>query len=747
MKKGFGVLKGICLIAILLLLMNTPAYAEPARFSVDLECGYDGYAKENEEVPLTLEIRNGGAAFEGSVRLSLSSYDSSTEYEAGIAIGAGETKRIRFHLPQGASAYSLATVIFNAGGIEFSQERDVFATYGTTLVGVLSDDYSALYYLAELRWLDQYGSLSKPKTVNLAKDLSMWDYNSINLLDAIVVNDFNLDQLTQSQAALLKGWVEQGGALLVGTGVHHQKTISGFLNDYIGGSIGVVEQKSGYLGVGQEYNIAEEDILALDVVNIRIDGAASSADQWSQAVRKGRGNIAVFAFDLAAKPLVDWSYRNQAMERMINDILSNKSRAAQSQLNARQLSSSISNVYLNTIPNISHYVVVLLVYIALLPLLYLLLKKRDKRHYIWGAVPALAVVFALVVYVTGTGSRLKNPNLNYLCILTVNDSVAQEAVYMGSTSPRNSPYQFTVSGEYTLSPVGDHYPYYGYGYNRGRSAVTIRQNPSSLAASVSSNASFDTKYFLSERYNDSVGSITLRMEYRQDGHHFAVANHTELTLQNAGIFIPYYGVIPIGQIAPGQTGEYDETHMRFTTYGDLADYLFDGPLDEQSAGRRNQLSNFISYMDDEICLVGFTDDYTPNVGADARIDTAGNTMVVKWAEELAGAQKRYIANISSYTVYDEEQENMALYDPDFYYYAYQFKDMSIESLNLTDMAYCENVAFYNWVSETYEYVFLQGNLLTDVGPYLDEEQKLWAQYEFDYSLDDLVPVISAVATQ
>lgn len=767
-KKHRLLLLGVCLAALLGTMLETRAQAEPEppeplQFGVELVFGFDGAAKEYDTIPVTLEIHNQGEAFEGSVKMTSGPRDSFSHYydfEAQLVIGAGEQRSVRFYLPQDSVSYEASVEFLAANGASVQSDQYLGnISYSSMLIGVLSDDYSAAGYLGEMRWLDRSHSLANPQPVNLAKSLEYLDYDSINLLDVIVINDFRTDQLTRRQAGLIKGWVEQGGTLLVGTGVHYQRTLSGFIDDYIGGSIGAIGPRSGFLGAQDTYNIAGEDSLELDVVELRIDGAAARPDEWYQTVSKGRGNIAVFQFDLAGKSLLGWSYRNQALEQIFSDILFNKTGTGGSsghQLSARQVGNTISNVYINSIPSISRYILVLLVYVALLPILYMVLKKRDKRHYIWGAVPALSIVFALVIYITGTGSRLKNPNLNYLCVLNLNDSVARESVYMGSTSPRNSPYEFSVGEEYNLSLSTDYY--YGYSYGRTQSSVTLKQGPAFRTAAITNSAAFDTKYFLAERYNDSLGELSLQMEYRQDGHHFTLANRSALSIETAGVVVPGLGVIPIEALEPGETLELDEDGIlpAFSgyNYANFADdhaaelICADGSgSEERVASRRNQLRSMIDGMGSGIYLIGFTGDYAPDLGENPKLDVAGDTMVIRFAKEAAGSLRSYIADIGQYEVFDDEAPEEED-DYDRTYRAFRFGELTVEALTLSgdSWEYVEAVALFNHQTETYDHVFLDGTTFAELEPYLSEDGLLWVRYEDYFYYGDL-PVISAVVAR
>lgn len=67
------------------------------------------------------------------------------------------------------------------------------------------------------------------------------------------------------------------------------------------------------------------------------------------------------------------------------------------------------------LPNLKFYAVLLAVYIFLIgPAVYLVLRRRRRWYLLWGSIPALAVVFSLLIYLTGTSTRVTGPYVNYL---------------------------------------------------------------------------------------------------------------------------------------------------------------------------------------------------------------------------------------------------------------------------------------------------------------------------------------------
>ncbi len=69
----------------------------------------------------------------------------------------------------------------------------------------------------------------------------------------------------------------------------------------------------------------------------------------------------------------------------------------------------------NKLPNLRFYIVFLIVYIVLTsPVFYYLMKRSRHRMAVWGMIPAASGLFAVLIYLIGTSTRLEGQCINYL---------------------------------------------------------------------------------------------------------------------------------------------------------------------------------------------------------------------------------------------------------------------------------------------------------------------------------------------
>lgn len=85
------------------------------------------------------------------------------------------------------------------------------------------------------------------------------------------------------------------------------------------------------------------------------------------------------------------------------------------------------------LPPVTIYFVILLIYILCIgPAVYMILKKRDKREYMWLWIPCLAVLFSVIVYKAGSSVRYAEPFIRYYSVVDITEEANIEQTKLGS---------------------------------------------------------------------------------------------------------------------------------------------------------------------------------------------------------------------------------------------------------------------------------------------------------------------------
>lgn len=113
------------------------------------------------------------------------------------------------------------------------------------------------------------------------------------------------------------------------------------------------------------------------------------------------------------------------------------------------------------LPPVTIYFVILLIYILCIgPAVYMILKKRDKREYMWLWIPCLAVLFSVIVYKAGSSVRYAEPFIRYYSVVDITEEANIEQTKLVLISPNKGRSVFSIDSQYNLKLLNDMYLLY-----------------------------------------------------------------------------------------------------------------------------------------------------------------------------------------------------------------------------------------------------------------------------------------------
>lgn len=140
--------------------------------------------------------------------------------------------------------------------------------------------------------------------------------------------------------------------------------------------------------------------------------------------------------------------------------------------------------------------VLLILYVVVIgPILYFLLKKRDKMEWMWGWIPGCAILFAGVILFLGDTISVKKPLVDALTVIRPGQ---EDQVYLSMTSPGRNAY--TLSFESTVRDVVPLYLAGEYrltenGVMREEQEYTVEQEEGNLTLQMQPREAFSQDYF------------------------------------------------------------------------------------------------------------------------------------------------------------------------------------------------------------------------------------------------------------
>ncbi len=474
---------------------------------VTISYGFESNAKYGRYMGIRIHMTNHLDEFIGRIDVMAPKQENNTKYGKEIVIKKDETKEYFLTLPVTDDTGILQVKILdekNKVQLEEYFHINIGNYVHETYIGLLSDR------IEELSYMDSIGT----RVFYLDEFTMPEDYLGLDLLDVIVINDFDTKRLSSNQLKALDKWVMNGGTLVLGTGESYKEVIDGlnprFFNDSKEGFTKqdilvddkaidkLTETISKYL---EDRRLLYENIKGrneillskgLDTISMDNTGISDEAREFigkfkvekmtvtlapihledgrnvlvvdNQVIMEdilvGKGTIQLFRSDLSlSKDMITTGYRT------VTYILEHLSESKKNQLRYEyygdytnyNIIGSMSYTDTNNIPNVLTYFVILILYIIIVgPVTYIILKKIDKRSLTWILVPVISILFTLVVFVVGGKTRIKSPYVGYIELLTYdkNNTVLDE-VYFSLTSPNNDTYTTTVDKKYQVKELRD----------------------------------------------------------------------------------------------------------------------------------------------------------------------------------------------------------------------------------------------------------------------------------------------------
>lgn len=412
----------ISLFLVAALLCLNPGVAKAA-VSLSVQPGLSGMYKVERPVILSIEIENTGPEFAGVVevkpfdetaygyRANQAELDRANKsqdflnkfpaYKTEVLIPADSKKALQMVIP-GNLAGSLPVVELSSNGVRLAQSRVEGAAVHNRVVLALSE---AIMSSGLQTWAAEgNGALTLKYFPSKSVPPEAGD---LRVADLILVDAASAAELTNSQVRALNDWVHLGGWLvLFGSAAGVEGELFADLSPVkVTGSKQIVSNLGG-LHAGKPVTVATGDLAAGKAL-LTEEGALVLA---SRALGQGQVLYCGIAPEhLGKEAVVFWSI----LTGYATEIQVGEGRVL---IPGQEL---ISKDYGNSLVEASSYISQLkgpaeellfglwLLYIAAIgPLLYLILRRLDRRDWAWGLIPAGALLATLGFYLLAPSHRI-----------------------------------------------------------------------------------------------------------------------------------------------------------------------------------------------------------------------------------------------------------------------------------------------------------------------------------------------------
>ncbi|WP_312444917.1 hypothetical protein [Lacrimispora sp.] len=538
--------------------------------SMDVSYGYEGNAKSGRYVPVNFSFKNQlDSEFQGTVQaIAMESDYDIYQYEYPVSLKAFEASEESLDIPVGR-ADVLYVKLLDSQGRELIRKRlkmNVTSDIAELFVGVLSDEPETMSYMDGVGV--NYSSV-KIKTFEMDTEKMPDKVIGLDLLDVLVITDYDTKRLSTDQVSAIWEWVKEGGTLLLGTGSRVDDTLYAFRSDILEEDYAPPSEKSVDMGVEYSSNGPGDSFMNLVCADVSLKGGTGvlSNDEFPvlTSVSKGKGRVGVAAYDfvdIASFCQVQRSYVDKLFtallgETKLNDLSSYLYSGNSGQFWSVQNMLNTGNV--DKLPNLVLYTAVILGYIVLVgPGLYLFLKKQERRRFYRTAVVTVSLSFSAVVYLMGVGTRFKDTFFTYATILDTTENYVDEYTYINMRTPYNKAYTIALDPSYDLLPITRSSSYEMKPVPRFMGSedykVKISYGDKDTRISAQNAAAFTPKYYsLRKRTSNTehkglLGDITL-FEGNVYG---TVTNEYPFQVEKVGILM-YGKMVVIDELKPGET--------------------------------------------------------------------------------------------------------------------------------------------------------------------------------------------------
>lgn len=578
-----SVLKGF-LLSMLCLLLCMAAASAAGDIAIQAEFGYDGTVTYLAAVPLNVTLKNTGE--DADVTVSVDIYRSRKRYDTytyPVTLAGGAQKRLTIPVMLNYKQSGYTVNVWQGETLLASTTvaPDTILAPTTLLVGVLSDQPQTLAYMNVSAANDELMRGDVWQTVNLTQKNFPDSYEMLRAFSILAIDGVDISQFSLSQQQALQTWLKNGGIAIVGGGTRAAAAYRGFA------------ALSG-LGMGAPYtanNVSQALMDALADTQFSVSTATKAAqgtsmllplqandlqpvaqsDGQTLIVRAdvGKGLVYATAFSLSDKVLSGWNGMNCYWQRLL---LANAGTEYQALLDARgnyyeernfyYNSSLISMLEIENDQGMCYPVIVVAAFLLLAGVgSYLLLKKLDKREWLWLSVPLLSACCVGVLCLMGSRMHLADPVVvSYSAHCVSSDGKTSGAMFAGVACAANKEISVSAQDRAAVTPANSYFSFYE-DYDDSQSQISIVPQMryrymlgDTRAVAFKNDSAWEVNALYVQPEQTEQLALNASIWWEEDGLHGQIINNTPYALEE-GLVLTMYGYCNVPRLLPGQTAQ------------------------------------------------------------------------------------------------------------------------------------------------------------------------------------------------
>jgi hypothetical protein len=577
-------LRQLLLIAFLVATLSAGASPAIAGGGLEvLQAGWDGTMTPNSWNPVRVRVTGGSVDTVGRVEVVLKvRYQPGPQaaatdvpvaaYGQEVTLPAGVSKEVTVWVPPSGEMNLIGDVRLVAGGQVLAEEQVSFrlgANPYLPLVGVLAESPGVARGLGQIELFTQ----GLPMSLTLAR-LSAADIPStaerLGAFGILVAQGNAPSTLTAEQRRAVQEWVAGGGSLLILGGPDAARAAAVLPAGALPISFGELQSAAELSALAGWAGVGERGLAAGPAARIEaregslLAGTRERPLAWRLGL--GQGTVTLLAVDPSLEPLSSWSGSAAVLKKAVEPALPMSGEhekmyyiRSMERDSAMQLQDAANALPREAYPD-WRWVALLLGGFALAagPALHLLLRRVDRRGWVWVGVPALALLLSGALYYGGVGRDGRDVLLHVVSHIRLDPTAGQarQLLFAGFFAPTHERLDVTVPGEAPVR-VGSSYgnPYGGWISQPGTAEPPFLVTSGRDTKIQFASGQWGMRYVsMSRALGREIGGITASLGVEDGLIKGTVRNDTPYYLEDAAVLVGQ-SLVKLGSLAPGQTAQ------------------------------------------------------------------------------------------------------------------------------------------------------------------------------------------------
>lgn len=783
-KKQWGIMIALFVFCLFVPVIHASAAPE---LKVKVTAGFDGKAKFGKGAPITVEIENNGtSAFSGDMII-----DTQQSYESGIGevfpvdIQAGEKKTVTYINPKmfDYNMYGMNTksIFFYEGGWKNGKEIDHKGTQQVTvamyhddtkIMTIFTDNMDRLSALKGMR-LTNYPSTqmidaSKIMARKLPEEAAGWGPT-----DMIIIDEYPIADMTANEQQAILNWVRSGGVLIFG-GSDHLEAEAGVFAEHLPLAV------DGKTTIGPEvFNewTSREDFdreITISKTTLNPDSKvvySKGANILAATKPLGKGLILQTTFSVGDEPFSKmhgaqavWKTLLETGSQSVNANASGMMPYNNDPMESLRWTIGNSNELFPSFKVSAPLLfgVIIIYIIIIIPVLYIVLKRKDKREHAWWIIPAISVAVSVFIFAYGARDRIGQAQLQQTAVFDVEQDGRLTGYFVESIlTNKAGDFIFTAPKETTMST----YTPYSMGMF-GPSSMGGNAHKRAVLESSATGSNlhlrdvgyWDVATVYGQTTLEQVGNFDIALKVKDKQLTGEITNNFPFPVKELAIWSGS-SRINIGDLGPGETLKVNETLKTSTLIQKRpSNSMHMGQMPSSSDDlvkmRQDSLITFSGEFmsnNSKPVLIGYTDtkivpielektkattdsltllsqSFTPKVEFSGAFTVEPEMMSMHLVSEANSFQPHLSGNVS----------NTYYFDEDVYIQTWQVPEDLLEkvtSWKSMDIAKTQkqlyNLQIWNIRTETFDALESERKLtLEPIGDYIAEDGKVKLRIEF-----------------